>query len=321
MIGRYRGVSGVLCPPNNGCRRVWQGPRDNGVKRLNNTGGNQPHDNMPLTVSYYIYIYIYMKLESRDYIGIIIVCTIIYLLYENLCNKNNIEKMSNTDDDKITEQINRIYKADIQSIRNLADVSKKLQDKGLTIPGDLTVEGKFNYLPTGSIIAFNGITAPKGWVVCDGTQGTPDLRGRFIRMWNDVGFKQTNTWHGGATKYTVNCKRTSNTNTLSGDKRDSSDAYIFKHSFGDRAGTDLTALSTREMPTHNHGEAGEHTHRYTDRGDGKGKVEGSKRDRASNTKGVYDTEPSGKHTHANVGEGSRHGISNPYHVLTYIMKL
>ena len=231
--------------------------------------------------------------------------------------------MSNTDDDKITEQINRIYKADIQSIRNLSDVSKKLQDKGLTIPGDLTVEGKFNYLPTGSIIAFNGITAPKGWAVCDGTKGTPDLRGRFIRMWNDVGFKQTNTWHGGTTKYTVNCKRTSNTNTLSGDKRDSSDAYIFKHSFGDRAGTDLTALSTREMPTHNHGEAGEHTHKYTY--SYHEAARGASKYRRANPFEVHDenkeTGSGGKHTHANVGEGSRHGISNPYHVLTYIMKL
>ena len=25
------------------------------------------------------------------------------------------------------------------------------------------------------------IVAPKGWSICDGTNGTPDLRGRFIR--------------------------------------------------------------------------------------------------------------------------------------------
>ena len=285
-----------------------------------------------------------MKLEPRDYIVIILVCAFIYLKYENSCNKNNIEKMTETKDipSQITEQINKIYKADIKSIRNLADISQKLQSKGVTLPGvlniegDLTVEGKFNYLPTGSIIAFNGITAPKGWTVCDGTKGTPDLRGRFIRMWNDVGFKQTNTWHGGATKYTVNCKRTSNTNTLSGDKRDSSDAYIFKHSFGDRAGTDLTALSTREMPTHNHGEAGEHKHEIkTEQDDWNTSSKDKKYDGGSKrpsfgidggrdqlwekTAGIIQN--SGKHTHANVGEGSRHGISNPYHVLTYIMKL
>ena len=95
-------------------------------------------------------------------------------------NRKNIENMANTDDTKIKDQITSIYKVDIQSIRNLAEISKKLQDKGLTIPGDLTVEGKFNYLPTGSIIAFKGKTAPKGWVVCDGKNGTPNLKGRFI---------------------------------------------------------------------------------------------------------------------------------------------
>ncbi len=202
-----------------------------------------------------------MKLEPRDYIVIILVCAFIYLKYENSCNKNNIEKMTETKDipSQITEQINKIYKADIQSIRNLADISQKLQSKGVTLPGvlniegDLTVEGKFNYLPTGSIIAFNGITAPKGWAVCDGTKGTPDLRGRFIRMWNDTGFKQTDAWHGGATQYTVKCKRSSNNkDTLSGNKRGSDKAYIFKHSFGDIAGTDVTILDKREMPPHNH---------------------------------------------------------------------
>jgi hypothetical protein len=31
---------------------------------------------------------------------------------------------------------------------------------------------------------YNGLlnNIPVGWVICDGTNGTPDLRGRFIRM-------------------------------------------------------------------------------------------------------------------------------------------
>jgi microcystin-dependent protein len=282
-------------------------------------------------------IYMTINLDKCDYIGIITICTVIYLLYEKLCNKNNIEKMSNTDDDKITEQINRIYKADIQSIRNLSDVSKKLQDKGITIPGDLTVEGKFNYLPTGSIIAFNGTTAPKGWVVCDGTQCTPDLRGRFIRMWNDVGFQQSSTEFGGSTKYTVKCKRSSDaTKTLSAGKRTSSDAFIFKHSFGDIAGTDYTTLSTSEIPRHNHGEAGEHTHINNSHKERRSRGNASNKSDymmhtdpnltiigglENNSDDITITRASGKHTHSDVGSGYSHGISNPYHVLTYIMKL
>jgi len=32
----------------------------------------------------------------------------------------------------------------------------------------------------GTIVAYWGNTAPKGWAICDGTNNTPDLRGRFI---------------------------------------------------------------------------------------------------------------------------------------------
>jgi hypothetical protein len=32
----------------------------------------------------------------------------------------------------------------------------------------------------GMIMMFNSATAPSGWLLCDGTSGTPDLRARFI---------------------------------------------------------------------------------------------------------------------------------------------
>jgi len=35
-------------------------------------------------------------------------------------------------------------------------------------------------VPSGAIIAFHGAQIPAGWAVCDGTNGTPDLRDRFI---------------------------------------------------------------------------------------------------------------------------------------------
>lgn len=37
-------------------------------------------------------------------------------------------------------------------------------------------------IPFGGIIAYSGEaeTIPEGWAVCDGENGTPDLRGRFI---------------------------------------------------------------------------------------------------------------------------------------------
>ena len=36
------------------------------------------------------------------------------------------------------------------------------------------------WLPKGSIVMWSGSDIPNGWALCDGTNGTPDLRGRFV---------------------------------------------------------------------------------------------------------------------------------------------
>ncbi len=41
--------------------------------------------------------------------------------------------------------------------------------------------------PAGAIMAFYAAGCPDGWAPADGTNGTPDLRGRFIRGRDDVG--------------------------------------------------------------------------------------------------------------------------------------
>ncbi len=78
-------------------------------------------------------------------INLLIITAIIYLLYQHICN-NTIEKMTSEPSirEQINKEINNIYKADIQAMRNLSDISLKLQKDGLTIPGDLTVEGNIN---------------------------------------------------------------------------------------------------------------------------------------------------------------------------------
>jgi hypothetical protein len=56
--------------------------------------------------------------------------------------------------------------------------SNDLNTKNITLNGQNL---SHHLMPKGSIIAFSTNTnLPHGWNVCDGTNGTPDLRGRFI---------------------------------------------------------------------------------------------------------------------------------------------
>jgi hypothetical protein len=60
-----------------------------------------------------------------------------------LCDTKNVEKMSNVSND-IKEGIRQVYLADVDAIRNLSDVAKKLQAGGITNPGNMNVNGKLN---------------------------------------------------------------------------------------------------------------------------------------------------------------------------------
>lgn len=63
-------------------------------------------------------------------------------------------------------------------------------------------------VPVGGIVIWSGSVAsiPSGWVICDGTNGTPDLRGRFVKGVDPLGAPNVDQTggsethdHGGAT--------------------------------------------------------------------------------------------------------------------------
>lgn len=80
--------------------------------------------------------------------------------------------------------------ANIQSDKlNLTAIAQNIANTGtfnntgnVTITGNLTVTGSFNVVPSGVIVMWSGSVAsiPSGWVICDGTNSTPDLRDRFV---------------------------------------------------------------------------------------------------------------------------------------------
>ena len=266
-------------------------------------------------------------IDSGKY-NLVLFCIFGFLIAHLYWNKSS-ESMTDVEQlsqDQIKNAIKQIYNADVEAIRNLASVATQLQAGGLTVPGDLTIKGNFsangtfNLLPKGTIVAFNSDKAPDGWALCDGTNGTPDLRGRFIRMQSDSlgGF---NDWGG---KLVDGNKMTYNKN-LGGNSRDDVKSWILNHKFGDQAGTDQHVLHINELPAHVHkvndwadwaGGGGQNNyhgnvyHRgawYAREQDQNGGPE--------NYNALYDSDS------APAGAGWTHNNQPPYYVLSYIMKL
>lgn len=174
----------------------------------------------------------------------------------------------------------------------------------------LTNETGAGPVPPGGIIMWSGSVAsiPAGWALCDGTNDTPDLRGRFI-----VGYQAGNPDYG---------------------------------TIGNTGGASAVTLTTNQIPTHNHtaSTVADHTHTGTTGGNGahshkldnltnlvggdRGLASGSKSgssdtwNNPSNHTHTFTTAGAGSHTHTigNTGGGQSHENRPPYYVLAYIMK-
>ncbi len=74
-------------------------------------------------------------------------------------------------------------------VESAAEVDGAVTAKnGMTVTGNTDVSGTltantvvgYGTIPVGGIIMWSGTTAPDGWALCNGANGTPDLRGRFV---------------------------------------------------------------------------------------------------------------------------------------------
>lgn len=97
-------------------------------------------------------------LKNGDFKSIVLVIFAILLFNLYWCASRNSrskkEYMTNVSND-IKAAISTIYKADVEAIRNLADLSKKIQDGGFTLPGNLTVQGQ---IKSGGEISNNSLS-------------------------------------------------------------------------------------------------------------------------------------------------------------------
>ena len=199
----------------------------------------------------------------------------------------------------------------------------------LYVQGNLEVNGSFNLLPRGVIVAWSNATPPAGWALCDGANGTPDLRGRFIRM---ASSDLTNEAGAPAGWFDGVVGRKSNSGNIPasvvGNSRDDSSSRIFKMNIGEYGGTDHMTLSNAEIPPHKHFTAdanptGSHFWNHN------GKYLGNdNRDFSGGGGAAFGTtnNPNRAFTtgNGNVESGLNgwgHNNMPPYYVLTYIMKL
>ena len=186
----------------------------------------------------------------------------------SICKPNKLEHMSG---------LNGINAEAISNIASLYNNKKIIAD-------DLSVT-TFNLLPKGVIVAWNGVSPPAGWALCDGKNGTPDLKGRFL-----MGFSAGHKSYG---------------------------------KIGQIGGNETVKLSTTEIPAHSHtfssGGVTGHLGEYSSGHENENRSQFTLGAPRSPNHG--DWYKQGQLPMTNTGGNGHHENRPPYYVLAFIMRL
>ena len=192
--------------------------------------------------------------------------------------------------------------------KNTCFYDRNLTGTSLEISGNILLRGELITsvaMPVGSIIMWNGTynddgTIPdyENWQICDGSNNTPDLRGRFI------------------------LGSTNNTSL------DVTGEGQVSYSEGDTGGSQSVTLTESEMPSHTHaiGSSGYHNHgvvNYNANDFNWSNHYTVGNDDSGNERSWW-TNSGGSHSHNNYsqyGGGQAHENRPPYYVLAFIMRM
>lgn len=160
-----------------------------------------------------------------------------------------------------------------------------------TYPGIIRTDGTGNLIsvesstvevPKGAIVMWSGTTAPTGWAICNGQNGTPNLSGKFILGWN-------------------------NENSYP-------DSNYSENELKDIGGKEEHELTIDELPSHSHKFPGDDAiHGYADYDTETTALYFDQHNNAVANGRYYRT--------WNTGGGKPHSNMPPYFVLAYIMKI